>query len=384
MDFSKRIIRYESNSRKYRDKKRFSFTLADMDFFCPPSLKIALEKATEFNLYGYSFLPEEYFLSFIDFKKRISKMDIKREELSAGLNLMFTLSILIQGLTNEDDGVVIFPPTYHNFSITIKKNKRNCVESPLIFKDNNYYIDMENLEKVCQNDNVKLCLICSPNNPSGRIWTKKELEDMHKICKANNVILIADEIYSDLIYENQTFISLHSLQEDNTIVMYSPVKTFNMANLPSCFAISRNKRYLEILENYYDLNRLQQSIANVFSIQAAIAVYKDKSEYLEKLLKVIQENKKFILNLFNEKDLGFNAIESTATFLLWVDANAFYKKKKISPKEFEKILALEEIYLNMGESYGNNSKNFFRINLASPLSELKIAFQKIVEIVEQI
>lgn len=240
-NFDEIIDRHNTNSIKFdfMEENNMSadampFWVADMDFRSPPAVIDALVERCKHGVFGYTNIKEDYFNAVYKWYKNRFGYEVKREWLIVSPGIVFAISAAIRALTKENDGVLIQRPVYYPFSSLIVANNRRIINNPLVYKNGRYEIDFDDFEKKIRDNNVKLFILCNPHNPVGRVWTAEELQRIAVICIKHRVIVIADEIHSDFVYNNNKHIVFASLSKHLSgiiITCTSPSKTFNLAGL---------------------------------------------------------------------------------------------------------------------------------------------------------
>lgn len=172
--------------------------VADMDFLSPPEITKALIERDEHGLFGYTLPSQGYYNSIINWLQNRHSYEVKQEELTFVPGVVKGFAFAMDAFTNEGDAVIIQPPVYHPFKLVTEALNRKVVNNPLVFEDGNYRMDFDDLENKIKDSGAKMLIFCSPHNPVGRVWTKEELSKLAEICYDNNVLVISDEIHSDL------------------------------------------------------------------------------------------------------------------------------------------------------------------------------------------
>jgi cystathionine beta-lyase len=223
-------------------------------------------------------------------------------------------------------------------------------------------MDYEDIESKIKD--VEVFILCNPHNPVGRVWTKEELKKLGDICIRHNVLVISDEIHSDIIFKNHKHIPFGSISEEfaqNSITCMAPTKTFNIAGLQTSQVILPNEEHYQILDNAFI--RLDIRRNNAFSLVATEAAYNHGEDWLNEYLKYIEENMDFAINYINENIPSLKVRKPEGTYLLWVD----FSETGLSDEEVAKALVYKgKVALNSGESFGTGGKGYQRINLACP------------------
>lgn len=217
-DFDKVINRKESHCRKWSnkvlkdkfdlDETAIPMDLADIDFECSPAIKSAIVNRASVGDYSYTFVEDEFYESAVNWNKRRFNIDIEKEWIKLTFGTVSTLHYIVQAYTKEGEGVLINTPAYDPFAEAVENNNRKLYCSSLRLIDNRYYLDFDDIEAKMKDGNIKVYIFCSPQNPSGRIWTKDELYKLSELCLKYNVLLVSDEIHRDVVFKGHEFISL--------------------------------------------------------------------------------------------------------------------------------------------------------------------------------
>lgn len=355
--------KWSEMDKKYGTNDLLPMWIADMDFKTAPCIIDALRDRLEQGIYGYTTRPASYNESIASWTDRRYGWKINPKWLIFSPGVIPTISILIQEMTKENDKIMIQEPVYSPFNSVVKQNKRELVISPLIkLEDGNYVMDYEDIESKIKD--VKVFILCNPHNPVGRVWTKEELKKLGDICIRHNVLVISDEIHSDIIFKNYKHIPFGSISEEfaqNSITCMAPTKTFNIAGLQTSQVILPNEEHYQILDNAFI--RLDIRRNNAFSLVATEAAYNHGEDWLNEYLKYIEENMDFAINYINENIPSLKVRKPEGTYLLWVD----FSETGLSDEEVAKALVGKgKVALNSGESFGTGGKGYQRINLACP------------------
>lgn len=349
--------------------------IADMDFATAPEIVEAIKERAEQGIFGYTNRPDDYFDSYARWQK-------KRNDWSVDTNLMAFAPGVIPGIisivklfSKPEDKILIQPPVYHPFADVVVGFNRTLVINELIkTEDCKYEIDFEDFENKIK-QGVKYFILCNPHNPVGRCWTETELHRMADICIANNVMIISDEIHSDLILFGNKHIPIASLSKeisDITITCIAPSKSFNLAGLQSATIVFPNESMKDIYVNEIRKNDVARN--NCFSLVATIAAYEKGEEWLIELIKYLEVNMVYVKKFIDEEIPQVKAYLPEATYLMWLD----FKNLGKSNEELQKFLVNKAgIALSDGASFGTAGDGYARINVACPRIVLKKALEQL-------
>ena len=382
VNFNTIYNRQNTGSVKYdfipnRNKTVIPMWVADMDFKSPVAVQETLKKVANHNIYGYSYIDNEYITLLQNWYCKRMDWKIKKEEIVCVPSVMFGISAAIRALTKEKDSVLISQPVYYPFMDIVKDNNRNLVISPLVFNGKKYVFDFNDFENKIKENNVKIYILCSPHNPVSRVWTKQELFEIAKICVKHNVIIISDEIHSDFIYENYKHYPICTLSKkiaENTITAIAPTKTFNLAGLQAAHLVIQNKKIREKVIK--SVNATGFHVLTKPAIQAVKAVYKDGETWFNELLKYLQQNRDILVKEFLGTKIFVQDMEGT--YLAWLNC----KQLNLSCKDIEKLfLKKAGVWLHKGSTFGIGGEGYMRLNLACPQKVLKTAIKQIKQVI---
>ncbi|MCL4484354.1 MAG: PatB family C-S lyase [Bacteroidetes bacterium] len=379
-DFDEIIPRKGTNCEKYDqletrfgNGKAIPLWVADSDFRVPDFITSAIRYRVEHEIYAYSFRPDGYYNSIIKWQQLRHDWQIEREMILPTQGVVSTLSSIIMAFTNPGDKVVIQPPVYTPFFSCVKECGRTVVENPLKIVDGRYTFDFEDLSRKIDDD-TRLLILCNPHNPVGRVWTKEELTKLGDICLKNNVLIVSDEIHSDLIYNGFRHLPLPKISEElanNCIVCMAPSKTFNMAGLATSYVIIADKKIRQKFERF--LHTLHLQSGNIFGNVALEAAYHHGTDWVNQQNEYLEANRDYLLAFFGERMPKVKMTFTEATYLAWLDLREY----GLSELEMNRILIDQAgIVLNKGSIYGKEGNGFFRLNFACPRQVLEAAITR--------
>lgn len=385
-NFDELIDRTDTNCIKYDARKAFfgnaellPLWVADMDFRTPDFIVDAIKKRAEHEIFGYTFRGESYNQSIVNWLKIRHNWEIKPEWISFSPGVVAALTLAIEAFSKPGDGVIIQPPVYFPFFDSVKGTGRELIENPLRIENGRYYFDLEDLKKKIT-PQTRILLLCNPHNPGGMAWNEKELTELARICIKNKMMIISDEIHSDLIFDGFRHTPLAGISEEiaqNCVVCMAPSKTFNTAGLTTSFLIIPNKRHFVAYERVMRLPHLH--MGNIFGTLALEVAYTHGEEWLTQLLKYIQENYSLLEKFFNENLPEVKVMRPEATYLIWLDFSAFDLTNEILNQK----LIDAGVGLNQGVQFGKQGSGYMRINIGCPRSVLEEALFRIHKAFQQ-
>ena len=371
-NFDKIIDRTNNFSAKWSEmNKNFGTNnllpmwVADMDFLTAPCVMEALKDRLEQGIFGYTTRPSSYNESIVNWLDNRFSWKINQEWLMFSPAVITSISLLIQNLTQKNDKIMIQEPVYSPFHNIVESNERSLVISPLVkLDDGSYVMDYEDIESKIKD--VKIFILCNPHNPVGRVWTREELTRLGEICLKHNVLVISDEIHSDIILKNHKhtpFASISKEFRENTITCMAPTKTFNLAGLQSSFLVISNPYYYEVMDKAFSILDIKRN--NAFSLVATEAAYNCGEDWLYELIKYIEDNVDFAIDYIKNHIPQLKVKKPEGTYLLWVD----FSNLNVDKKDLKNALINKgRIALSDGSSFGIGGDGYYRINLACPRS----------------
>ncbi|TGE33282.1 MalY/PatB family protein [Desulfosporosinus sp. Sb-LF] len=367
-------IKWDFNQRFFGREDILPMWVADMDFPAPDDVIEALVNRAKHGIYGYSDGTDEYYLALIDWTQKRHGWVIQKDWITFSPGIVPALNELVRSLTKPGDKVLIQSPVYPPFFQAIKNHGREVVNSQLILEDGRYTMDFVDLEEKFTSG-VKMMILCNPHNPVGRVWGRGELERLGKLCVAQDVLVISDEIHGDLIYEGYRHIPFASLSPElaeQSIVCTAPSKTFNLAGLQTSNLIIPNSTLRQSYQASLDLTGIHHP--NVFGITAMEAAYRHGWDWLEQLMHYLKGNEEFLVSFLARELPQIQAIRPEGTYLMWLDFRAL----GMEPKELQKFLVHKAgVGLNAGYLFGPGGEGFARLNLGCSRSVIEEGLQRL-------
>lgn len=382
-NFDEPIPREGTNSLKYDGRERMfgkpdvlPLWVADMDFRTPDFVLNAIKKRLDHEILGYTFRPDSYFESIIGWMKQRHNWDIKKEWISFSPGVVAGLTLAIESFSKKDDEVIVHSPVYFPFFDSVNQTGRKLVKNPLKLVNGRYTFDLEDLKSKIT-DKTKLLLLSNPHNPGGMVWTREELQALADICLEHKILIISDEIHSDLVFNGYKHTPLPTLSEEvaqNCVVCMAPSKTFNLAGLTTSFLIIPKKRLFFRYERTLNIPHLH--MGNIFGTIALETAFTEGEEWRKQLVDYIQANFDFMVDYLKEHLPAAKPMQLEATYLAWVDFSAF----GLSDDELNNTLLEAGVGLNRGIQFGDEGSGYMRINLGCTRAMLEEALLRIVNV----
>jgi cystathionine beta-lyase len=384
-NFDEVINRRGTNSYKWDNTKEegvIPMWVADMDFQVAPCITNAIKKRVEHGIFGYTTIPESYYTAITDWYADKHQWKIEKDWIIYTSGVVPAISCCIKALTLPGEKVLIQTPVYNCFFSCIKNQGCEVVENELERVGDTYQINFEDFEKKCADEKTTVFLLCNPHNPTGRVWTKEELTQIHEICKRNHVIIISDEIHCGLIMPGYHFTSFGAINEqcqEDSIILSSPSKSFNTAGLQIANIICSNsswRRRINRVINIYEL--CDVNIMGPIALEAAYS--QEGAEWLNELNAYIWDNYLYLKEFFLTELPQVEIIKLEGTYLAWIDIMCY----ELSSDEAFELLMQNKVFVNSGTLYGKKSgEGYLRINLACPRETLKQGLIRIAQILSQ-
>lgn len=357
-DFESVIDRHNTNSVKWDlFDDDLPMWVADMDFSVAPKIQKAILNRANHPVYGYTIVPDELFEAYISWWDRRYGLKMSRDDMAYAIGVMPSIASMIRCLTDVGDEILIQSPVYHVFYYFIEDNNRKVLENELVYEDGQYRIDFDDLDEKLSK--VKLMMLCNPQNPVGKIWSREDLDRILELCKKHDVIVISDEIHCDLTDPGVKYNPFKSA--DNVIRCLSPSKSFNIAGFQSSVIETVNSELLDKIKTQMNIDN--SGACNVFATTAVIAAYNESEEWLDELREVLYENKQTVKEYLESEHPIIKLVECDATYLLWLDCSALNTQSKVL-SEF--LRENQGLFLSAGSDFGECGDNFLRMNIACP------------------
>lgn len=371
-DFDTVINRRGTNSYKWdivKEEDVIPLWVADMDFKAAPAILEALKKRVEHGVFGYTLVPDSYYEAIINWFARRHNWQIDRSWIIYTTGVVPAVSCAIKALTLPGEKVLIQTPDYNCFFSSIKNNGCEVAENELVRRGDSYEVDFEDFERQCADEKTTVFLLCNPHNPAGRVWTKEELERMNDICLAHGVRVISDEIHCELVMPGHRFTPFAAISDacrDNSVVLNSPTKAFDIAGLQIANIICADPAMRRRIDRAVNINEVCD--VNPFGVVALQAAYNESEEWLDSLNHYIWGNY-LALKEFIAKELPrLEVTRLEGTYLAWVDIKA---TGLTSDEAYGKLMKEGRVYVNSGTMYGRRAgEGYLRINLACPRATL--------------
>lgn len=366
-------VKYNAVKTAQRPQDALVMTLADMDLPCCPAIQQAIIERAEHPFYGYQQFDEELPEVVCAWAKAHSAalLDPRTIQITPSVNT--AIALCLRAFTKPGDGILIQNPSYSPFRKVVTLNQRRCVMNELIQKEDHYELDMDDFEAKLQE--VRLFILCSPHNPTSKVFTREELDAMLSLCRKYQVTVLADEIHADWVYGTMT---AASAVDQNVITILSPSKTFNLQGMQCSFVFIPDANQAQALQHERD--SLAYMNNQTFSHAAALAAYSPAGEtWLQQAKAYVSQNAEIFKTMLKEADVPLMPMRLQSTFLLWVDCSGCCNNDAEVVDLFENRC---HIYGSSGSHY-QCEKPFIRLNIAAPRSVIEEAAQRLIHVLSK-
>ncbi len=350
--------------------------VADMDFKVAPAIHEAIRKRAEHGIFGYTIVEEDYYEAIISWFRRRHQWSIQREEILYTTGVIPAMSCAIKALTMPGEKVLILSPDYNCFFSSIRNNGCEVSETILLKKGDSFVVDWKDFEQRCADEKTTVFLLCNPHNPTGRVWSKEELERMNTICMKYGVKVISDEIHGELImpgYRFQPFASVNEGCRQNSVILNSPSKSFNIAGLQTANIICSQPEWRRRIDRAININEVCD--LNPFGPVSLKAAYNESEDWIDELNLYLWNNYQALCQFFKKELPLCQVTKLEGTYLVWVDVTYYYNNVE---ELCNHLLTDGKVWVNPGTMYGSESgKGYIRINIACPQSRMMEGLERI-------
>ncbi|MDE7160003.1 MAG: PatB family C-S lyase [Muribaculaceae bacterium] len=351
--------------------------VADMDFATPDFIIDAMRRRLDHPVLGYTVEPSDYRPAIIDWHSRLYGTQVRPEWLCYIPGIVKGIGLAVEIFTSPGESIIIQPPVYHPFRLVPEGDGRKVVYNPLReLPEGGYAMDLDGLERLAR-EGAKMLIMASPHNPAGVCWDRETLARVAEICDRHGVIVISDEIHSEMVLWGGSHIPFYSVSDEArrcSITFGAPTKTFNMAGVVSSYAIvpdavMRDKYYGMLHANELDEPHLLAPIAT-------IAAYREGDDWRRWMLEYVEGNVKFVEEYCAEHLPGVKPLRPEASFLVWLDCRGL-------GLDHDSLVELfvdgARLALNDGEMFGPGGAGHMRLNIGCPRSVLHAALESLRE-----
>ena len=366
-----RAAKYDERMKKFGTEDVIPLWIADMDFRTAQPIIDALKARAEEGIWGYTARPDSYFEAIRGWQKRRNGWDIDQSLMSFSLGVVQTLSACVKLFTPEGGSVLIQTPVYSEFYDMTEAWNRKVLENQFVEKDGKWTVDWADFEeKLKQAD---LFLLCSPHNPLGHVWTEEELRRMMELCLKHHVLVVSDEIHSDLIMPGHKHVAFANACKDalpKYLVCTAPSKTFNLATLQTSNIVIPDEelraKFQSILQQHFTPS------AGALGLEACRLGYTECEGWLAEVIDLIYKNYKNFCKFIDVNCPGVTYSDLQGTYLMWIDCTTF----GLDDEALDKLLRKHDLFCDAGTLFSQGGTMHTRVNLAGPEKMLNAAMQR--------
>jgi cystathionine beta-lyase len=376
-DFDKLTIRRGTNSVKWDECDEpdvIPLWVADMDFEVAPAIQKAVMERAGHPVFGYALVGEEYYAAVTDWFRRRHGWAIRREDILYTTGVVPAMSVALKVLTLPGERVLILSPDYNCFFSSIRNSGCEVSESILVADpaSRRFVVDWEDFERRCADEKTSVFLLCNPHNPTGRVWTLEELQQMAVICHRHGVRIVSDEIHCELVMPGHRFVPM-GMVDTEAVILNSASKSFNIAGLQIANIVCRDAATRRRLDRAININEVCD--VNPFGPVATIAAYNDSKDWLDELNSYLWDNYQALCAFAAGHLPQWRVYPLEGTYLPWVDITATGQSAQAYA---DQLLHDARVWVNPGTLYGAQSgEGHIRLNIACPRSRLLTALERI-------
>ena len=358
----------------FGDESMIPMWVADMDFPSPPAVKEALASVLSRGTWGYTISGKADKEALAAYWARRHNTAIDPESVTLSPCVVTGLKLGLRAVTEEGDGVLINPPVYGPFFMSIRANGRRVVESPLVADENNHYtMNLAEMEEKLASGEAKAVMLCSPHNPVGRAWSREELTAVVKLCRKYNAGLICDEIHADFVFAPGRHVSILEIEgaREFAVMLCAASKTFNVAGLEQSAIVCENEKTRTAIQSDMDASGVKAG--NCFALAATRAAYTDCDEWLDGLKEYLMGSRDMVVEYIAANMPKVKVSPLEATYLMWLDCRAL----GLSQQELLDRIAAAHVRVNDGLFFGEMGRGFIRLNIGCPRSQIMAALEQL-------
>lgn len=374
-------IKYDGLKQWYGDSELLPMWVADMDFATPDFIIDALKQRLDHPIFGYTIEPERYRPSIVEWLYNRHGWKIESGWISFIPGIVKGIGMAISALLQPGDKIIIQPPVYHPFRMVAEHNGCEVVENPLKQEvDGSYTMDLEHLDSIAAG--CKMLILANPHNPVGILWSKETLIRLAEICSKHNIIVISDEIHSDMALwggKHTPFASVSDKAAQCSITFGAPSKTFNIAGIVASYAVVPNSELRERFYGWMEGNELNQP--NIFATIATIAAFDNGEQWRQEMIEYIEGNIEFVEQFCCQYIPQIKPIRPQASYLVWLDCRGLNLNHE---QIIELFTQKAKLALNDGAMFGSEGSCFMRLNVGTTRAVLATALEQLKSAVEQL
>ena len=359
------------------DETMIPMWVADMDFPSPPAIRDALAGVLARGTWGYTISGDADRQALCDYWARRHSVTIERESVLLSPCVVTGLKLALRAVTKPGDGVLINPPVYGPFFMSIRANGRKVVESPLVRDgDGRYTMDLADMEGKLASGEAMAVMLCSPHNPCGRAWSEEELTAVVALCRRYGAPIVCDEIHADFVYAPNTHHSILTIPgaREIAVMLCAASKTFNVAGLEQSAIVCCNEAVRKAIAE--DMAASGVKAGNAFALAATRAAYTGCDAWLDGLMDYLTGSRDMVAAFVAERMPRVRLTPLEATYLMWLDCSAL----GFTQDELLARIRAAHVKVNDGLFFGEQGRGFIRLNIGCPRSQIREALTRLATV----
>lgn len=360
-------IKWDGRERVFGKADVIPLWVADMDFETADFIRERIARRLEHPILGYTYRSQRFAGSFTGWVKRRFDWNVDPDWVTFMPGVVSAVSVAVLAFSQPDDEVIIQPPVYHPFYFCVEGHGRKLVFNHLSLKNGRFTFDLELLKSQIT-PRTRMLILSSPHNPGGTVWTREELSGLVAVCREHDILIVSDEIHSDLVFSPNRHTPILKVAGDyNRIVLtMAPSKTFNLAAMSTSIVVIPDQKERK---KYEDLvHTLHIGMGNVFGIEALQAAYEEGDQWLDQLLTYLKGNRQFMEDFLRTGLPQVGMMVPEATYMAWLDFRTLgMKQDALNNFTIEKA----GLGLNSGTQFGEAGEGYMRLNFGCPRSILE-------------
>ena len=359
------------------DETMIPMWVADMDFPSPPAIRDALAGVLARGTWGYTISGDADRQALCDYWARRHSVTIERKSVLLSPCVVTGLKLALRVVTKPGDGVLINPPVYGPFFMSIRANGRKVVESPLVREgDGRYTMDLADMEGKLASGEAKAVMLCSPHNPCGRAWSEEELTAVVALCRRYGAPIVCDEIHADFVYAPNTHHSILTIPgaREIAVMLCAASKTFNVAGLEQSAIVCCNEAVRKAIAE--DMAASGVKAGNAFALAATRAAYTGCDAWLDGLMDYLAGSRDMVAAFVAERMPRVRLTPLEATYLMWLDCSAL----GFTQDELLARIRAAHVKVNDGLFFGEQGRGFIRLNIGCPRSQIREALTRLATV----
>lgn len=368
-------LKTDALQERYGSADLLPLWVADMDFETPPFITEALQRRMEHPIFGYTIEPYDYWQTVAQWIADHHDWQVKPEWLTYIPGVVKGIGMALNVFVEKDEKVIIQPPVYHPFRFVVEGNARQMVLNPLRENaDGTLSMDFDNLAAVAD-EKCRMLILSNPHNPGGIVWDRETLIRLAEFCHSRGIIVVSDEIHSDLaLWDNRhiPFASVSPQAAECSITFGAPSKTFNIAGIVSSYAIVPDDTLRRRFFSWLQANEFNEP--TIFAPIATIAAFRHGEEWRRQMLRYVEENIDFVIDFCASRIPQIKPQRPQASFLVWLDC----RELNLTHNQLIDLFVYRaHLALNDGEMFGQGGEGFMRLNVGTSRKLLAEALERL-------